>query len=127
MLVKKNFQDFYSEIRSEFPRTKELETWDKYDCSVHGYEHSSIMTELSRELENWVVEGGNSEVQRVMDTIEKYFHEGDVPVTSIIYSDFLVTIMEMKTVTREIIKGMLGPETRKHYFNLLNLYRELDE
>jgi len=128
MLVqKKTFEDFYNEIRHEFPRMNELETWVKYDCSVNGYEHSLIMSELSKEMANWVAGGQNTEAQRLMDTVERYFHEGDVPVASIIYSDFLVTIMETKKDGREMLKGMMGPETKKHYMNLLNLYRELDE
>lgn len=113
MLVqKKNFEDFYNEIRLKFPRMNELETWVKYDWSVNGYEHSLIMSELSEEMTNWVAGGQNTEAQKLMDTVERYFHEGDVHVTSIIYTDFLVTIMETKKDGREMVKKMMGPETK---------------
>jgi uncharacterized Fe-S cluster-containing protein len=126
LLQKNNFVDFYNEIRDQFPKMKELETWDKYDSSLDGYENSMIMSELSEEMARWVAEGREKEGQRLMDLIERYFHEGDVPVTSIIYTDFLVTIMEAKKGTREAIKKMMGPETEKHYKNLFKFYRELD-
>jgi hypothetical protein len=127
MLVqKKNFVDFYNEIRDQFPKMRELDAWNNYDWSSDGYEHSAIMTELSKEMAHWVAEGQGTEGQRLMDLIERYFHEGDVPVTSIIYTDFLVTIMEAKKGTRETIKKMMGPETERHYKNLFNFYRELD-
>lgn len=123
---KKNLEDFYKEIRNEFPRMNKLETWVKYDWSISGFEHSIIMSELSHELANWVASGQNTEAQKLMDKVESYFHEGDVRVTLIIYTDFLVTIMEAKKEDREMIKRMMGSETKKHYINLLNLYRELD-
>jgi hypothetical protein len=126
IVQKKNFKDFYKEIRQGFPRINDLDTWNKYDSSVNGYEHSLIMSELSEEMARWVVEGQNTEAQRLMDKVERYFNEGDVPVTSIIYTDFLVTIMEAKREPRELIKKMMGPETEKHYKNLFTFYRELD-
>ena len=126
LLQKKNFEDFYNEIRDQFPKMRELDTWDKYDWSLNGSENFMIMSELSMEMANWINDGQESEGQRLMDLIERYFHEGDVPVTSIIYTDFLVTIMEAKKVTRETIKRMMGPETQRHYKNLFNFYRESD-
>lgn len=105
----------------------ELETWVNYDWSLNGYEHSLIMSELSEEMANWVAGGQNAEAQRLMDTLERYFHEGDVPVTSIICTDFLVTIMEAKKNVREMVKSMMGPETMKNYSNLLNYYQELED
>ena len=126
LLQKKNFVDFYNEIRDQFPKMRELDTWDNYDWSLEGSENSMIMSELSKEMANWVANGQESEGRSMMDMIERYFHEGDVPVTSIIYTDFLVTIMEVKKEVREKIKRMMGPQTEKHYKNLFNFYRELD-
>jgi len=123
---KKNFEDFYNEIRGVFPRIKQLETWSNYDWSVYGFENSLIMSEVAMEMATWVSEGDTSEAQRLMDVIERYFHEGDVRVTSFIYTDFLVTIMEAKKDPREVIKSMMGPETKKHYIRLFDLYRESD-
>ena len=128
MLVqKKNFGDFYNDIRNQFPKMKELTTWDEYDWSLEIYENSMIMTELSREMAVWSLDGKLEETQRLMDFIENYFHEGDSSVTSIIYTDFLVTIMEIKDKeTRETIKKMMKPETAKHYKQLFNFYREVN-
>lgn len=125
MLVqKKNYEDFYKEIRQEFPRMKQLGIWEECDWSNNGYEHSMIMSELSQEMAIWITEGLDSEVQRLMDTIERYFEEGTISVTSIIYTDFLVTIMEAKKEVRDIIKSMMGSETQKHYQKLFDGYRE---
>jgi hypothetical protein len=126
LLQKKNFEDFYNEIRDQFPKMRQLNTWDKYDWSLGGSENSMIMSELSMEMANWVADGQESEGKRMMDMIERYFHEGDIPVISIIYTDFLVTIMEQRKEIREVIKKMMGSETEKHYKNLFKFYRERD-
>ncbi|MBI3221348.1 MAG: hypothetical protein HYZ44_17690 [Bacteroidetes bacterium] len=106
---------------------RELNTWDNYDWSADSNDNFMIMTELSREMAKWVAEGHETEGQRLMDLIERYFHEGDDAVTSIIYTDFLVTIMEAKKEPRERIKKMMGPETETHYKNLFNFYFETDK
>ncbi|RXK57788.1 hypothetical protein ESA94_19915 [Lacibacter luteus] len=105
---------------------KQLKTWDNYDRSPNSVENSLIMSDLSEEMAKWVEEGDEIDARRLMDTIERYFHEGDLPLTSIIYTDFLVTIMEAKRETRELIKTMMGSETKKNYFKLFNFYRESD-
>lgn len=61
---KKNFEDFYNEIRDQFPKMRELDTWG--------------------EMASWVTQGKESDVQRLMTIDERYSGEGDVPVTSII-------------------------------------------
>ena len=126
LLQKKNFEDFYNEIRDQFPKMRELDTWNKYVWTLDGYENSMIMIELSKEMANWVANGKESEGKKLMDVIERYFHEGDMPLTSIIYTDFLVTIMEAKKDVREVIKKMMGSETEKQYKNLFEFYREQD-
>jgi hypothetical protein len=126
LLKKKNFQDFYSEIRQHFPELKELETWNTYDWSINGCENYLIMTELCGEMVNRLEQGREEDAQKLMNTIERYFHEGDMPVTSIIYSDFLATIMAAKRESRELIKEMTGRETKRHYISLFKLYRESD-
>jgi hypothetical protein len=62
----------------------------------------------------------------MMDIVEIYFYQGDEQVSSIIYTDFLATIMETKKEVREVIKKMMGIETGRYYKNLLNFYREID-
>lgn len=124
MVVQKTQVDFYNELRSQFHKIEKLSTWKEYDWSSDGFDNAFIMTELSQELERWVADGERDDVQRVMDIIELYFHEGNSAVTSFLYTDFLVTVMEAKKEDRDVIKAMMKPETVKHYSNLLNLYRE---
>jgi O-acetylhomoserine/O-acetylserine sulfhydrylase-like pyridoxal-dependent enzyme len=60
-----------------------------------------------------------------MDFIEKYFYDGSLEVISIIYTDFLVTIMEIDDKEiRETIKKMMKPETAKQYMELFKYYQE---
>jgi hypothetical protein len=77
LLQNKNFQDFYNEIRDQFPKMKELDIWTNYDWSSDGFEHSIIMSELSREMAKWVSEGQESEGQKLMSLVERYFQEGE--------------------------------------------------
>lgn len=125
-LQKKNFVDFYTEIRDQFPKMKELSTWDNYDWSLDGSENVLIMSEIAEEMVRWVADRQESEAQRLMDLVERYFREGDSSATSIMYTDFLVEIIGAKKEARETIKKMMGPRTDKLYKNLLNLYWELD-
>lgn len=122
--AKKNFEDFYCHIRNEFPKIKLLDTWDKYDWSLNGNDNSIIMSELCVEMASWVAKSNQTETKYFMDIIENYFNEGDISLTSIIYSDFLVTVMELKTDIRDVIRVMMGVETKTHYKNLLNFYKE---
>lgn len=125
-LEKKNFEDFYNELRNQFPSINELNTWSLYDWRVNGYKHSLIMSELAIETANLLSHGQLSETEEIMNIVEKYFHEGDTPVISILYSDFLVTIMETKKETREALKKMMGTQTINQYNRLLYFYREAD-
>ena len=123
---KKNFQDFYKEVRDQFPQVRELDIWNNYSWGLNGNENSFIMTDLSKEMAGWVSEGLISEALRLMNMVERYLNEADIAVSSIIYTDFLVTIMEANKEVRDLIKKLMGPETEKHYKNLLKLYRERD-
>ncbi len=123
-LKQKTQVDFYNELRDEFPKMKKLSTWDEYDWSIDGYDTMFIMTEIAQELAKWVQDGERDDVQRLMDIVELYFHEGNSTVTSFLYTDFLVTVMEAKKEDRDVIKSMMKPETARHYSNLFNFYRE---
>ena len=124
MVEQKTQVNFYNELRGQFQRIEKLSTWKEYDWSMEGYDTMFIMTELAQELARWVAEGERDDVQRVMDIVELYFHEGNSTVISFLYTDFLVTVMEAKKEDRDVIKSMMKPETVKHYSNLLNFYRE---
>jgi hypothetical protein len=125
LIQKKNVQDFYNEVHCQFPKLKELKIWDKYDWSLEGCEHSMLMTNLSREMAIWATDGDLKETQRLMDFIEDYFCEGDSSVISFLYTDFLVTIMEIENKRiRETIKKMMKSNTAKYYRQLYNFYRE---
>ncbi|MDQ8005489.1 MAG: hypothetical protein REI64_11870 [Pedobacter sp.] len=124
MLKQKTHVDFYNELRGQFPKMESLDTWKVYDWSEDGNDIMFIMTELAQELARWVADGERDDVQTVMDIVELYFHEGNSTVTSFLYTDFLVTVMEAKKEDRDVIKSMMKPETVKHYSNLFNFYRE---
>ncbi len=126
MLVKKkNIEEFYNELRSKFPNLNELKTWDENDWSVDGgIDHCAIMTDIAREVRNWSAAGQLGEIEKLFQIIETYWNEGDSTVTSYIYTDFLVTIMEIKKEQREPIKALMKATTQQEYNNLLHLYRE---
>lgn len=126
MLVKKkNFENFYSEIRSEFPKIRALSTWDENDWSIDGSDNSIIMSEICVEMSLWASKGYLIDTRKLMDFIEEYFSIGDMLVTSIIYTSFLVTIMEIKNKeNRDTIKQMMGSKSSKNYIHLLDYYRE---
>ena len=126
MLVKKkNFENFYSEIRSEFPKIRALSTWDENDWSIDGSDNSIIMSEICVEMSLWASKGYLIDTRKLMDFIEEYFSIGDMLVTSIIYTSFQVTIMEIKNKeNRDTIKQMMGSKSSKNYIHLLDYYRE---
>jgi hypothetical protein len=57
LLQKKNFEDFYNDIRRQFPKIKELTTWDRYDWTLKGHENSQIIEEISLEMAVWASNG----------------------------------------------------------------------
>jgi hypothetical protein len=126
-MQKKTFADFYNELWSQLPQIKQLTFWDDYDVSSEECQHSMILSELSQGVISMLSSGKMEETKRVMNFIERYFVEGDSAVTSIIYTDFLVIILESENKeARETIKGMMGPETQLRYKQLLDFYNEQD-
>ncbi|EDM34426.1 hypothetical protein PBAL39_19085 [Pedobacter sp. BAL39] len=123
---RKNFEDFYCHVRNEFSQIGLLNAWTRYDWSLGGNENSFIMSELCMEMAGWVSKGSQTDTKCFMDIIEQYLTDGDIALISMIYTDFLVAIVELKSNERDVIKGMMGVETRTHYQNLLNLYSEND-
>jgi hypothetical protein len=59
-----------------------------------------------------------------METIESAWKEYDDETTSFIYTDLVVTIMELPKLHREELKSMMGTETTANYIRLLEIYRE---
>jgi predicted XRE-type DNA-binding protein len=126
MLVpKKNIEQFYTELMSQFPQLKELSIWQECDWSEQGYENSRIMTAIAQEMANWAANNQLQQTQLLLDFIESSFFDFDNRVTSFIYTDFLVTFMEIKDKeTREMLKKQMKSETAKHYQQLFKFYRE---
>ena len=125
-MVDESYTDFYNELGKKFPRMTELATWTDNDWRSEGFYFYMILTDIAWELIHWVEEGKESDAQRFMDFIENYLNKEHSPIIDPISIDFLVTIMEAKSRTREIIKNMMGPETKDSYNILLRGYRELE-
>jgi hypothetical protein len=125
MIPKKNIQEFYIELKNQFPRINELSLWNNYDWSLEGNNNSLIMSEIAIEITNWTK---SDNLENLFEFIENSFIEHDTRTTSFLYADFLVTIIEIKDKQiRESIKQIMKPITREHYQRLLDFYLEADE
>ena len=120
---KKNIEEFYIDLKNRFPKITELKTWDKYNWSVNGCENSMIMSELAEEIMLWTSNNKLEDSKNFFDYLELCLEIYDERVTSFIYTDFLVTIMEEKE-TRELIKKMMQPKIKEFYKRLFQFYSE---
>ena len=84
------------------------------------------MTVVAREVGKWVAAGQMEEAKEFMQTIESAWRNYDDQTTSFIYTDLIVTIMELPKLQRESLKSMMGTQTREQYQRLLSMYRESD-
>nr|WP_294932667.1 hypothetical protein [uncultured Flavobacterium sp.] len=112
-------------MKNLFPKITELKTWNKYNWSVDGYENSMIMSELAEEIILWTSNNKLEDSQNFFAYLELCLEVCDERVTSFIYTDFLVTIMEAKEKeTRELIKKMMLSKTKEFYLRLFQFYNE---
>ena len=125
-MVDESYTDFYNEMEEKFPRMTKLAPWFENDWRSEEVYFYKILTDIAWELVHWVEDGKESDAQRFMDLIENYLNKEYLPIVNPISIDFLVTILEAKSRTRETIKSMMGPETRNSYNILLRGYRELE-
>ena len=121
---KKNIEEFYIDLKHRFPEITELKTWNKYNWSVDGCENSMIMSELAEEIILWTSNNKLEDSQNFFDYLELCLEVYDERFTSFIFTDFLVTIMEEKENTRELIKKMMLFKTKEFYQRLLQFYSE---
>jgi len=122
---KKNIEEFYIDLKHRFPEITELKTWNKYNWSVDGCENSMIMSELAEEIILWTSNNKLEDSQNFFDYLELCLEVYDERVTSFIYTDFLLTIMEAKEKeTRELIKKMMLSKTKEFYQRLFQFYSE---
>lgn len=112
---------FYANIRTQFPKLSGLDVWQEEDPF-----HSHTMTVIAREVGKWVAAGQMEEAKEFMQTIESAWRNYDDQTTSFIYTDLIVTIMELPKLQRESLKSMMGTQTREQYQRLLSMYRESD-
>jgi len=117
----KDIQSFYANIRTQFPKLSGLDVWQEEDPF-----HSHTMTVVAREVGKWVAAGQMEEAKEFMQTIESAWRNYDDQTTSFIYTDLIVTIMELPKLQRESLKSMMGTQTREQYQRLLSMYRESD-
>lgn len=122
---KKNIEEFYIDLRNQFPKIKELKTWDKYNWTVEGNENSMIMSELGDEIILWTFNNKLDLTRKFLNYLELCLDVYDERVTSFIYTDFLTTIMEIKDRNkRASIKEMMSDKTKELYQKLFQFYRE---
>jgi hypothetical protein len=122
---KKNIEEFYIDLKNRFPKLTELKTWNKYNWRVDGCENSMIMSDLAEEIILWTSNNKLEDSRNFFDYLESCIEVYDERVTSFIYTDFLVTIMETKEKeTRELIKKMMLTKTKQFYQRLFQFYSE---
>lgn len=122
---KKNIEEFYIELKNKFPKIAELKTWNIYNWSVESYENSMIMSDLAEEIILWTSNDKLEDSRNFFNFLELCLNAYDERVTSFIYTDFLVTIMEAEnSETRELIKKMMLSKTKELYQRLFQFYSE---
>ena len=120
----KNIEQFYQELKNNFPKINQCKFWNEYDSSEEGYEHSSIMTEIAREISSWDIKE-YGEFSRLFQFIENAFLTHDNRTTSFLATDFLVTIMEIENkFVRDEIKKNMRSKTQETYREMLKFYNE---
>jgi hypothetical protein len=122
---KKNIEEFYIDLKNKFPKIAELKTWNKYNWSIEGYENSMIMSDLAEEIILWTSNDKLEDSRNFFNFLELCLNVYDERVTSFIYTDFLITIMEAENKeTRELIKKMMLSKTKEFYQLLFQFYSE---
>lgn len=102
-----------------------MKTWNKYNWSVDGSENSMIMSDLAEEIILWTSNNKLEDLRNFFDYLESCLEVYDERVTSFIYTDFLVTIMEEKgKESRELIKKMMLSKTKEFYQRMFQFYSE---
>jgi len=121
----KNIEQFYIELKNNFKKIDELELWNEFDWSENGYENSFIMTKLAQEISSWNLITENYELSKFLKIIEDGFIYYNKATSSMLATDFLVTIMEIEDQeVRNEIKQIMLPKTQLNYQNMLTFYRE---
>ncbi|TDO71065.1 hypothetical protein EV143_11057 [Flavobacterium chryseum] len=122
---KKNIEEFYIDLKNKFPKIAELKTWNKYNWSIEGSENSMIMSDLAEEIIFWTSNDKLEDSRFFFEYLESCLKNYDQRVTSFIYTDFLVTIIETKNKeARELIKKMMLSKTKEFYQRLFQFYSE---
>jgi hypothetical protein len=117
----RDIESFYSDIRKQFPELNILAVWQEAEIM-----NSHIMTVVAREIGNWIARGQIEEARCFMEAIESAWPKYDDQTTAFVYTDLIVTIMELPKLQRETLKSMMGAETSAQYQRLLSMYRETD-
>lgn len=124
---KKNIEEFYNDLKNRFQKIAEMKIWSKYNWSVEGCENSLIMSELAEEIILWTDINKLEDVKKFFEYLESCLEVYNDRVISFIYTDFLVTIMEVKEKEkRELIKKMMLSKTIELYQRLFLFYSESD-
>jgi hypothetical protein len=123
-----DFETFYGNLKSKFPRIRQLSVWNEWDWSNKGDEgHGIIMSALATEMIRWAENGEYEEVKKFLDEIENAWSKANESVLGHLGTDFIVTIIDCENKpVRENIKKLMAPETTEAYQISLRGYKEPD-
>ena len=122
MLIKKNEETFYSELRNLIPDLKELEVWGEYDKEGAGFIGSSIMTIIAELAIEWTKKDEIKRTEKLLEFFERSDNEFENGSNSYIYTDFHPTIINCQDSTiRNKIKSLMGPKMMKLYNQLIEM------
>ena len=121
----KTITEFYQNLKNNFSKIDQCSFWNKYDWSEEGYENSFIITEIAREISQWNTKSECAEFDNLFQIIENGFLEYDIKTSSLLATDFLVSLMEIKEKRiRDEIKKFMRSKTQEKYGEMLKFYRE---
>ncbi|MBL7964016.1 MAG: hypothetical protein JNM31_09235 [Flavobacteriales bacterium] len=119
------FALFYDNIQLFFPGIERLLVWQELDWKDEPALHSTILSEVAREMIRWGQAGNWKDVERLLVMVEEGLKHGVSDVQAYLGTDFTVTITECDDrPVREKIKAMFLPETTEAYQINLRGYRE---
>ncbi|MFT7545428.1 MAG: hypothetical protein ACI8YO_002215 [Gammaproteobacteria bacterium] len=122
LVVKKNAEEFYSEIRKLFPEIHEHSMWDEFSYEGEPPSNAGILTSIAEVVIEWTINGEFEEVEKILAFIEQGYQDFRDDIMCYVYTDFHPTIIATEIIgVRERIKVMMGAKTKLHYDQLIDL------
>ena len=118
----KTVEVFYYELRSLLPEIGSMEVWKDFDNEGVGFIGAQIMTKIGEMTIEWTTMNKLELVERLFEFFELSYIDFEDGANAYIYTDFQPTIICSKDIeTRDRIKKLMGPITKNHYDQLINL------